>query len=51
MAEANVLSLLGSELQVHTPGGGTETRPTAEVIKDKIVGIYFSAHWCDALFG
>ena len=35
------VSLFGEELVF-----GTETVKTAEVLNGKIVGVYFSAHWC-----
>jgi nucleoredoxin len=35
------VSLFGEEL-----ASGTETVQTAEVLDGKVVGIYFSAHWC-----
>lgn len=39
-------ALFGSDLLAHQDDGQTQLTPTQQRLRGKVVGVYFSAHWC-----
>ncbi|GAB4822764.1 hypothetical protein N2152v2_009810 [Parachlorella kessleri] len=45
MAHVDLLQLVGTTLLTHDGSGGVKQSPSSD-LNGKVVGIYFSAHWC-----